>query len=311
MKKIDIISFILLLIFIVSNIIGCSNNDYVIKVNDEKVSENEFLIYLNEAKINFETLGGIDIWKTDFEGLTAEEVAKNSALNAVEVVKVSKQKARELNITLNDDELEKANKDAEEKYKLLKNLNNDITLNEVKLVITDQLLYNKLYNSVVSNFEISEVDFNSYYEDVYNEFYNNYKKYSVKSIFFNNYSDAEDFIEEYQLNSDFDLLFEKYINNVENSIKTVYKKDLEGFFGLTFDTNIGDITSILSSDDGYYILKVENILNPTEEEIREITKKVYSTNKQNQFFNEEYKKWYENIKIDKNDELLENIKIFE
>ncbi|OUQ58532.1 hypothetical protein B5E58_07920 [Tyzzerella sp. An114] len=297
---------------------GCGNstkgNDgYVLKINDEEVSKGEFMVYLNEARLNFESVGGSDIWETDFEGMTAEDVAKNSAINALELVKVSNQKANELGVSLTEDEISSAKSEAEKSFETLGEYaeNNGITLEDVENTMIDQTLYSKVYNSVTSSFEVSEADFNAYYESVKGDLQNYYKKYTIKSIFVSDKVKAEEVISKYNSGTDFDTLFDEYEEQegMINQSETTYKGTLESLFGVEFDVQAGQISSALDGGDGYYIIKVENIEESTEEELKSMAEQMYTENAKQQLFTDEYKKWSENVKIEKNDEILNQIKV--
>lgn len=290
-----------------------TSGDYVVKVNGVDVYKSEFMIYLNEAKINFESIGGVDIWETDFEGTTAEEVAKNSAIKAIELVKVSNQKADELGITLDDSEKETANKEAEIEYKSLGDYasKNDITLEDVEKVMQDKMLYTKVYQNVTSDFEISDADFNAYYDSVKDELMDYYTEYMLRSIYVTGYTKALEVVEKYNNGTSFDQLFDEYEEQegIANEPEMSYKGDLENYFGLEFDVQVGNISSILEGDDGYYIIKVEDVRSASEDEVIENAREVYTSNKKEQLFNDEYTKWSEDIKVEKNEEVFNSIQV--
>lgn len=296
-------------------ITGCSsnNNEYVLKINDKPVSKGEFMVYLNEAKTNFESVGGTDIWETDFEGMTAEDVAKNRAVDALELVKISADKAEEFQVSLSDEEKEQAKEQAKTKFDNLGEYAKEagITLSDVENVMNEQMLYSKVYNKVTDDFEASEADFNAYFETVKSDFMDYYKQYTIKSIFVTDYSKAEEIVSKYNSGTDFDILFDEYEEQegVKNELQTSYKGTLESFFGLEFDIEAGNITSILEGDGGYYIIKVETISDTSEDEVREIAKGIYTENTKQELFNNEYQKWSENANIEKNEEVFNSIKI--
>lgn len=296
-------------------ITGCSsnNNEYVLKINDKPVSKGEFMVYLNEAKTNFESVGGTDIWETDFEGMTAEDVAKNRAVDALELVKISADKAEEFQVSLSDEEKEQAKEQAKTKFDNLGEYVKEvgITLSDVESVMNEQMLYSKVYNKITDDFEASEADFNAYFETVKSDFMDYYKQYTIKSIFVTDYSKAEEIVSKYNSGTDFDILFDEYEEQegVKNELQTTYKGILESFFGVNFDVEVGNITSILENDGGYYIIKVENIVNDSEENIKEMAKYVYTNDMKQEIFTNEYQKWSENTNIEKNEEVFNSIKI--
>ena len=303
------------MLFALIMVTGCSsnNNEYVIKINDETVSKGEFMVYLNEARTKFESVGGNDIWETDFEGMTAEDVAKNSAVNAVELVKISASKAEEFQVSLIDEEKEQAKTQAKTTFDSLGTYAEEagITLSDVENVMNDQMLYSKVYEKVTNDFEASEADFNAYFETVKSDFMDYYKQYTIKSIFVTDYSKAEEIVSKYNSGTDFDTLFDEYEEQegVANEEQTSYKGTLESFFGLEFDIEVGNITSILEGDGGYYVIKVENISDTSEEEVKEIAKGIYTENTKQELFSKEYQKWSESANIEKNEELFNSIKV--
>ena len=66
------------------------NDGYAIKIGDDiKVSPGEYMVYLYEQKKHFEETGGADIWETDIDGVLAEDLAKQNAIDTVIDVKVA------------------------------------------------------------------------------------------------------------------------------------------------------------------------------------------------------------------------------
>ena len=71
---------------------------YVVKINGQTVSREEFNIYMYETQKSFESLGGNDIWETDFDGRSAESVARDNTLSTVSLIKYAVEKAEEAGI---------------------------------------------------------------------------------------------------------------------------------------------------------------------------------------------------------------------
>ena len=110
------------LILVAALVTGCStadkgtNEDYAVKINDTEVSKEEFNVYLYETQRSFEQLGGEDIWETDFDGKSAESVAKDSTLATVTLVKLSAERAEKNGISLSAEEAEGAAEEADAIY---------------------------------------------------------------------------------------------------------------------------------------------------------------------------------------------------
>lgn len=84
-----------------------SNNNYVLKVNGEKVNQAEFNAYLEMSKKYFELSTGVDInWNelNELEGVPNIDIAKDYTKTLVIGTKVQLQEAKKRNIALTDEE---------------------------------------------------------------------------------------------------------------------------------------------------------------------------------------------------------------
>lgn len=143
---------------------------YAVTINDEGVTKEEFNIYLYETQISFEELGGEDIWETDFDGRTAEAVAKDNTLSTITLVKISAQKAESSGITLTEEEEAQAAEDAQAMYDSLTDEEREMIGADIELykaVFMDNALYNKMYEETVSNYVVNSATFEEYYNTYY------------------------------------------------------------------------------------------------------------------------------------------------
>lgn len=163
---------ILLMALITVIVCGCSTaaetaeEDYVVKINDEAVSREEFNIYLYETQRSFEALGGEDIWETDFDGRTAEAVAKENTMSTITLVKLANQRAVKSGVTLSDEEKEDAELEAKAIYDSLTDeerakIGADEEL--YKAVLLENAVYNRIYDETVKNYVVNDSAFSEYY----------------------------------------------------------------------------------------------------------------------------------------------------
>lgn len=166
-------------------IAGCSpvkekaDESYVVKINDTAVSREEFNIYLYETQKSFEDIGGEDIWETDFDGRSAESVAKDNTLSMVTLVKLSKERAVKNGITLDNTEKEDAKTEAEAMYDELTDIQREAIGADKELyyeVMLENFLYNKVYDDTVKDYTVSDEDFEGYYSSNLEELKNQYRK---------------------------------------------------------------------------------------------------------------------------------------
>ena len=312
----------LLLIFLIVCInilfVGCSDGEnesgkIAVKINNQSISESEFLIYLLETQKNFEDIGGKDIWETDFEGQTAENVAKESAFNTLKTVKISSQKSKDLNIELSEEDILNVEKEAEDTVKDLteSEKSNILNYNQVVLdVMKDKALYKKVYESLTKDYVISEPDFKTFFEKNKDDFRDKYTSLKLRSIHTDSSKEAEEISQKIKEGTKFDELSSKY--NIDGKYSKggkyeAFKGNLDSAFGISFDINENEVTDVLEAYDGYYIFMLEGKEVPDDKKLEDYGKNVYIENTKKQIFEQEYAKWLNNSSVEKNDEVWENI----
>lgn len=295
---------------------GCTSHSYVAKINEEEISKSEFMLYLYEAQKNFESIGGSDIWDTDFEGRTAQEVAKDSALNALQIVVISAQKASKYDLSLTEEEKQKAQEEGKSTLELMSVSEKEtisITEKELYNIMYEKMLYSKVYDEVTKSFELSEADFQNFYEQGKEQFYDMYTMFTVKMILVEDSKTANEVAAKAKAGEDFQTLFETYEADEEekkkNTSMQVYRGDLESMFNIKFNLEAGAVTDALEAPEGYYIIKIEDKKLPTEDELIEKTKQYYIGMMQQKLFSDEYQKWLNESKIEKNEEIWNQIQL--
>lgn len=308
---------LVLIIFINIFFVGCNSlnkdEDIAVVINNQNISESEFLIYLLETQKNFEDIGGKDIWETDFEGQTAEEVAKESAFNTLKTVKISSQKSKELNISLSEEDISSAEKEAEDTVKNLTEAEKAEILNYDQVVLNvmkDKALYKKVYESLTDDYIISEPDFKTFFEKNKEEFKDKYTALRLKSIHTESEKTAEEISKELKEGTDFNVLASKYGKDgkySENGEYSDFKGNIDSAFGISFDLNEKEITDVLEAYDGYYIFMLEAKEEPDDKQLEGYGEKNYIENTKKQIFEQEYEKWLNDSTVEKNEEVWKNI----
>lgn len=295
---------------------GENKENYVIKINNEEIFLPEFSIYLKEAEKDFESIGGSDIWDTNFDGQTAEEAAKESALNGLKMVKISVQQASALGLSLSEEEKSEAKKEAEETYLTYTEEEKQIiSLEDVYQVMIDQSLYSKTEQNITQNLVINQEDFEIYFQRSQQDFTNSYTKYILDTIFVTDIELAEEALYRVKNGEDFFILVQEYAQKTGPELSITifedYKSNLETSFGIAFDLNEGETSGIMTGEKGFYIFKVREKQTPTEQEVKENAWDYYQRNMKQLLFTQEYQKWAANAKVEKNDVLWSQITIKE
>ncbi len=300
------------------------NRDYALKVDNERISLAEFETYLYEQKIIFEQKGGEDIWETDFDGIGAEEVAKQNAINSIIMVKTALRHAPELGITLSDEE-EKELKQKGEQYlnKMKKDAPKiDLSLKQAEKIIKESVIQNKVYDFLTNGFEISDADFESYFNKYYEENKKELNDVKIRYIFKKIsqsddnseavFNEVNDIYEKVLLGEDFSQLQNKYSDDDQKDVvdvknSTISPEALEASYNLSQ----GEVSEIIYTKSGFYIIKAQEVLTPDMKKLKEDVLQTYIKEKKQEIYNEQIKKWSENTSVSKNENVWNLIKIKE
>lgn len=293
---------------------------YAVKINGEAVSVNEFKTYLYEQKKEFEKTGGEDIWETDFDGVSAQEVAKQNAVNSLVLVKTAVSQAPSLNITLSEEENKSLDEKAKQyQEKMKKETHIELSTAEAKKIVRESIIQAKVYDYVTKGFEMSDADFESYF----NEYYENNKKdlntvkvrYIFKSI--GNEENSENITNEanalYEralLGEDFAKLQKENSDSKDTEVYDVKSLNLGSEFEeAAYNLKQGEISEVIYTEQGFYIIKAESITAPNIDELKAEVRNSYEAQKKQDIYQAQLSKWSENVDIDKNDKVCNEIDI--
>lgn len=313
MKKILIL--IMALIFT-----GCSfSNDYVIKIGNDKISRGEYLVYLMEQKKSFEQQGGTDIWEADFDGVSAEEVAKQNAVNTIVMVKTAVEQTKELGITLTEDDKKGIDDQTTEllndfKPEDLKNL--DLNKEKIYHIMEEVAFQQKVYSYVTDSYTVNEAEFKEYLNRYYNEHKADFSKYMIKEIFLQpdttgskNKEAAETAYSKISDNASFDTILKEL--SPESSTDAVELEPslyTENTLQQIYSHKKGD-SFLVNDTDGYHIFYIDDIINSSIESIEPEIREQYISSKKQAIYQAQNDNWQGDITVEKNDNVWNNISI--
>lgn len=310
---------ILVLIFFTS-FIYCfkyfnKNTDYVLKINKEYINKDEFLLYLNEQQRIFEEVGGVDIWETDFDGISAKDVAKNNTINSIVFLKSVVYKAKKLGIHLTEEEINNCKKEAKILQNNMNLLNQDIqiSLDICEKFIRESMIEEKVYNYITDSFVVDEKDFEKYFDNYTKNNSDEINKINLDYIFIQNNEtfDASEKAQEIGKIVSFEINFKTleqlpFIPVYENIIleKNMFEKSIEEKI---YKLSEKSISNIIEGRDGFYIFKINEVLKQNIEEVKESVREEYIFNKKEEIYRIQTKNWVNDIKLKKNSEILSNL----
>ena len=237
----------------------------VFRINTLSCSRSEMNIYLTNMANAYEATFGEQIWSTSAGNTTIEDAFKETVLAKVTRIKVLNLMAKEEKISLSGDEKKSLKKAAKAYMKTLsKDEKNELGADEdlVYQMYSEYALAEKVYNSIVDevNFEISDDDARSitveqifiktYHEDTHGRLtdYSDAAKAEAKER-------ALAIREKAVTESDFESLCALY-NEEDESTHTYRRGEMpETYENVAFALEEGEISYVITTDDGYYIVK--------------------------------------------------------
>lgn len=299
---------------------GCSfSNDYVIKIGNDKISRGEYLVYLMEQKKSFEQQGGTDIWEADFDGVSAEEVAKQNAVNTIVMVKTAVKQTKELGITLTEDDKKGIEAQTTEllndfKPEDLKNL--DLNKEKIYHIMEEVALQQKVYSYVTDSYTVNEAEFKEYLNRYYNEHKADFSKYMIKEIFLQpdttgskNKEAAETAYSKISNNVSFDtILKELSPESSTDAIELEPSLYTENTLQQIYSHKKGD-SFLVNDTDGYHIFYIDDIINSSIESIEPEIREQYISSKKQAIYQAQNDNWQGDITVEKNDNVWNNISI--
>ena len=140
-----------------------NSGELIAMIGNTKVYYNEALIYLKSIQESYETDYGKKIWNVDImgNGKTFGSMIKDEVINQITELKIIRDKAGELGITLSEEEVAEANAYAKEHYEGLTAEDRTKYLTTEKLlqqVYSDNLLANKVFETLTINVDTNVPD---------------------------------------------------------------------------------------------------------------------------------------------------------
>lgn len=284
---------------------GCgSSDDYALIIDGEKISIEEYNVYLDEQIKSFEAQGGSDIWEIDFDGVPAQEVAKQNAINSIVMVKAAAKHADQLGVSLTEEEIEQAHKNAEEIY------GQEGNTELYNKIMEEAALQNKVYENITDSYQINNQEFEAYFESYYTQKEEEFTKYIVKEIFIqssdSNYTKDEvnTMFNEINSQSDFDALAQRLFPDTpiaeQELDQSLYSSEVVDKITAASQ---GDF--VLAEDStGYHIFSIISIEETPMDTLKEELKAQYIEDKKTEIYKAQNDSWTASMTVEKNNNVI-------
>lgn len=268
------------------------------KINSEVCTEDEMNIYLTNMANSYTETFGQEIWNTSAGDMTIEEAFKETVLAKVARIKVLNLMAEEEKVTLSGNEKKSLKKAAKAYIKSLSKeekeaLNADEDL--VYMMYSEYALAEKVYNTIVKDvtMEISDDDARSitvehihiktYHEDNQGRL-TDYSQANKKEAL----ERATQLREQAVTGAEFESLAAMY-NEDNESVHTIRRGEMPTEYeDVAFNLDEGEISFVVTTDDGYYIIKC---LSAYERKETEANKQAIIEEAKKKAFEEKYEEF--------------------
>lgn len=300
---------VFILILSVSGCFSADSDDYVLSVDGEKISMEEYNVYFDEQIKSFEEQGGSDIWGVDFDGVSAVNVAKQNAVNTLVVVKAAVNHADQLGVELDDEDKAEATKRAEK----IKKDNSDMEL--LTKIMEESIIQSRVYDKITGSYQVNDEEFEKYLSNYYEENKGQYTKYTVKEIFIQStdsqysYEDIEDKCNSIKNEEDFDKLSQEISPDTPVSEQEL-DESLYSHEVMDKLASAEKGSFVFAEDNtGYHIFSIENVTITPVDDIRDEVRQQYIDNKKEEIYSAQNDSWTDSMTVEKNNSVYDAITI--
>ena len=289
-----------------------------IQIGEESVSREEFMLYFYEAQAYFEYNGGDTVWELDFDGQSAREVAKDRALASLKNVKLAGAHAGDFGVSLTEEEKSQA---AEEGQSLYQSLTEEerayigLSEEEYSRVMTENSLYQKVYDTVTAGYEPTDGEWEAYYQENAESLREAATYIRISTILTADAATGEQVYQALLAGEDMARLSQEYEID-EDSKATVGQ--LEAYVGALLSdfgwdltgAKAGDILPPFVEEEGTYVVRVEEVEAPAEDEVRAYAESSYTAYRRQELFEQAYQSWEEATTTRVDEDFWNGLRIF-
>ena len=275
------------------------HGNVVFRIEKEVCTKDEVTVLLLDKKKQYDELYGNEIWNKNIDDISAVDYLKNDVINRLAMYKCVKLMAEDKKIILSNSDKTKAERYAQEYIEQftesdLSSLG--ITKSAVKSIFEEKILFEKVYDSLTTtvNREIS-VD--------------EARVIKLQYIFVSaSLPDAQNLINEYYTRVTAGENFEKLAS--DNNGTEGYECQLargtveEAFEDAAFNLNTDEISQVVKTAKGYYIIKC---INDYEKVATENNKQTILNNRKNAIFDEIYKEFTATLYYEYNEKNIKDL----
>lgn len=280
-----------------TNSVGRNN---VFSINGSKCTKEEARLYLCNYQNIYGYEYGVNLWEYDYSKMDSdaslEDYVKDVTLSELANVMCMEQLAKQQELTLTEDELEKVEQAADEYYETLSKEEIayiGLDKNELKGFYKKYALAQKLYNTLTQgiNEEVSDDEA---------------RVIRIQQIYVKSEEVALQVQQKLANGEKFDSLASNY-NEADAIEKTLargeYPKEVDN---VVFHLDNNEESGMITTEEGYYFIKC---LNKFDEELTEANKENIIVKRRKEQFDDKFIEFIEASQFELNEEVWEDIKV--
>jgi len=272
---------------------GLSGNQ-IFKIGSSICTRPEIMIYLTTFYNQYANTYGEEMWHYDFGGVSLEQHVKDVVLSKMAQIKIMNLMAKERDIKLTDEEEQKVLAAAECYYKKLGDTlkqKEKITQETAETVYREYAIANKVYTAITESADMEISDDEARTVTVQAIYLKNWKlKNNEKTPVSEKETleileTARKILESANGGEDFEALAAQYSDD-KQIVKSYGRGSVEPYFEeILFSMDEGDISDIIETEEGYYIVKC---ISTMDYEATQANKIVLAGQRQRKAFSDAY-----------------------
>lgn len=292
MKRVKIIAWTLTVVCLATAILsGCGGNtqvvltsglkeDEIFQIESEVCTKSEMMLYLTNTQKVYEEVYGTQIWDTETEGISMEDKLKESVLSKISRIKVMKLLAKDQGVSLSKEEEQKAERAGRIYFNTLTDAEKtflDIKEDTVIESYKEYALANKLYeylvrdvNPEISDDEARTVTVSHIFIKTYRIDSHGKKEPYSESLKIEAYKRAQVVYQQVREG----VLFSDLVatESEDDAAEFSFRKgEMDATYEeVAFNLATDEISSVVETPDGYYIIKCLNTFNREETDANKV-----------------------------------------
>ncbi len=247
----------------------------IMQIDGEDIMKSEYLVYMYTTTQSFASMAGEDVWTMEIDGMTADEVVEERTLETLRKVKAAVQYAEEKGMTLTEEQVTEAHTSASQFMMYIPEedlARVGVTEEELAVLMEESYMFSNVYQAIAMEAVFDEAEMETYFEEYREAYREQYSYLDFNCVVVDDEAIADEVLAKALDGEDFDALFDEYdIDEVAKESEdkgkaSMYKTDFLASFGIEELPELGVQEEVLLIDPYFFIMNVEYIGVPTDEE---------------------------------------------